>query len=364
MIQLPFREDVYVENIVYDPNGKYFLAGDIGGTNTNFGIFRLDSQPVLLFSIHYKSQDITDFPQVVNTVCQYVQENYKITLNIGCFGAAGIVKENHQYSQPTNLPWPLSVPDIKRASCLKELILINDFEAVGYGIDFLSSDKFAVINTGIEHAKSNKACIGAGTGLGKALMRWSSSYKKYVTIPTEGGHADFVVHNQNELELVKFIQKDLQMPCNVSWEHVLSGKGIQRIYKFLIILKKYPKNEYTAEIEAYDFNPDRISFYAQKDELCRETFLWYSKFYARCAKNYTLDTLALAGIYIGGGIAAKNLPIFQEPHFLNEFRLCGKYSKLLSTIPIYIILDYNVSLYGALGAYNYYQSEMMRNGRN
>jgi glucokinase len=166
---------------------------------------------------------------------------------------------------------------------------------------------------------------------------------------SEGGHADFPAYNTFEHELTAFIQEREQFDCPVSWEHVLSGKGIKRIYDFLGTKKSYQETE-VAQIIANDrLNPDKISQYAQDDPQCRDTFSMYARFYARCAKCLALDMLALNGIYIGGGIAAKNIDIFQDEDFINEFTRCGAHSALLKRIPIYVIADYNVSLYGAAG---------------
>ena len=64
--------------------------------------------------------------------------------------------------------------------------------------------------------------------------------------------------------------------------------------------------------------------------------------------------LALNGIYIAGGIAAKNLAVFKDQVFMDEFLACNRQIDLLKNIPIKIILDYNVSLYGAVIAGKYF----------
>jgi glucokinase len=77
-------------------------------------------------------------------------------------------------------------------------------------------------------------------------------------------------------------------------------------------------------------------------------------FYARCAKNIALDTLAMGGIYIAGGIAAKNKEIFQTEEFIQSFEASLKRSDVLKQIPIYLIVNYDVSLYGACLAAMYH----------
>ena len=94
-------------------------------------------------------------------------------------------------------------------------------------------------------------------------------------------------------------------------------------------------------------HPDEIFNNRDKDENCHKTFALYTIFYARCAKDFALDALALGGVYIAGGIAAKNLPLFLESSFMKEFVNCGKQQELLQQVPVYIITDYNVSMHGA-----------------
>ena len=157
-----------------------------------------------------------------------------------------------------------------------------------------------------------------------------------------GGHADFSPQHQSEFDLIRSIHKNENFTCNISWEDVLSGDGIRRIYRFF-----HQRAHDTNHTDHVAPHPDEIFKSRHQDEHAFNTFNWYAKFYARCTKNWALDALALGGIYIAGGIAAKNLALFQEKIFMDEFMNCGKQQELLSTVPIYVIGDYNVSLYGA-----------------
>jgi glucokinase len=207
-----------------------------------------------------------------------------------------------------------------------------------------------MVQRGILRPRAHQASIGAGTGLGKVALLWNSYFKRYLPFASEGGHADCAAQSPFEMELFEFIKQEKNHNCPVSWEDVLSGVGIQRIYRFLGLQKKYPLTSVSQEIAEQDFHPDKISRYnKQNDPHCQDTFKLYTQLYARCAKNFVLDTLALNGMYIAGGIAAKNVSIFFDPLFIQEFQKCGKYSELLKNVPLHIIADYNVSLYGAWG---------------
>ncbi len=340
------NEQLYTKEI---PRGSpFFLAGDIGGTNANIGVFVIMEQPVLVLTLQYRSQEITDFTLFMKEVIDHLKDSYQIEIKTGCIGAAGIIYPHRVTAQPTNLSIEINTHDIMKATGLTDLFLINDFEAVALGIELLSKKDIITINEGVQRKHANYAFVGAGTGLGKSVMVWHRQTERYFPVPSEGGHSDASLYSAQECALSEFIHQEYA--CPVSWEMLLSGKGIQRIYRFLGTQKEYPRTEVSDEIEGSDFNPDRISFYASQDARSKDTFIMYVTFYARCVKNYALDVLALDGIYIAGGIAAKNISMFFDPHFMEEFIKCGRQSQQLVSIPVFLIADYNVSLYGAVVA--------------
>lgn len=324
---------------------QWFLGADIGGTNSNFGVFsNVDTHhPVLLFSLHYKSQLITNFIEVVKDVLAYCNQQHNVTITKACFAAAGIISLQKESVKPTNLPFTIYKKDIIQNTSLKTVLLVNDFAVIGYGIDALAKDQLLCINKGNTWSKANKIIIGAGTGLGKCIMMWDLHNNRYMPSASEGGHADCSVHTPIEFQLLQHIQKHGQNNYPVSWEDLLSGNGIQRIYQFF----------HHTDGLAYDGlanapHPDEIFFQKERDRSCQETVELYTRIYARCAKNFALDALAFGGVYIAGGIAAKNKELFQSPLFLQEFTLNNKQANVLAEIPIYVIVDYNVSLYGAV----------------
>lgn len=345
-MELTFNEKKYVESISNEDN--LIFVADIGGTNSNFGILKMQNTiPILLVSFHAHSREIKDFSLLVHDVLEYIKNKYKKEFQKACFGAAGVISGDGNFVKPANLTFAIDVDVVKKATGLEEIFLINDFEAIGYGIEFLHSKDLYCINKGRDWQHSHKACLGAGTGLGKTIMIYDGQRKCYVPLASEGGHGDFSAQTHEEADLISFIKEEEGGRYHVSWEDVLSGDGIQHIYRFVSAQKTYPANEFDLIIEQKGYQPDYISYYRTKSIRCKHTFDLYSILYARCAKNLALDALSLAGVYIAGGIAAKNKEIFEQSTFMNEFIDCRKKGDLLKNIPIYLVLDYNVSLYGA-----------------
>ena len=221
--------------------------------------------------------------------------------------------------------------------------MVNDFEVIGYGLPLIDPKNLVRVNEGKVRQYANKVILGAGTGLGKSIMDYNKYAGRYIPVASEGGHADFAVQRQIELDLVEFIKEYEGWTCNVSWEDVLSGDGIKRIYQFFHSNTNSGKHAGKEKVP----HPDEIFNSRNNDEHSKKTFEMYTTIYARCAKDFALDALALGGVYIAGGIAAKNLPMFELPEFMQEFTNCGKQQDLLKKVPIYVITDYNISLYGA-----------------
>ena len=297
----------------------FVLAGDIGGTNTNLCIAGAGKKPDLLFSMHFKSSELESLIPAVKEMLKYAKEKHGIKVRNGCFAVAGPVSDG--YARTTNIKWDVNAEDILRKTGLKRAILINDFQAIGYGISFIGKKDLFVVRKG--KSKGNKAIIGAGTGLGKSVLIFDG--KAYKPVASEGGHADFPAQSKFELKLVEFIRKKRNIK-QVNYEELVSGRGIEIIYKFLSNKKD---------------NAEHIA------KSSKETMNLFIKFYARCAKNFVLESLATGGLYIAGGIAAKNKKLFKSKEFLKEFENTSKLSAVLKKVPIYVITNYDVGLIGA-----------------
>lgn len=341
---LPHKEVVYVKEI--PSNANTLLVSDIGGTNSNFGVFDIQGRSAtLLISLHYKSADVTDFADLITQLLEYLRQNYQIKIKRACLAAAGVISHDRTFVKPTNLAVSVDTKAIQQKTGLECVFLANDFEVIGYGIARINPKDVVTVYAGVAREHAHQAILGAGTGLGKCLMYWNDAVGRYVPLASEGGHADFPIQTQQEFDLCRYIQNYEGWQCNVSWEDVLSGNGIQRIHHFLSHSNRGGKQK--KGMANHGPHPDEIFKSRMFDVHCANTFKLYTQFYARCAKNYVLDALALGGIYIAGGIAAKNLEMFELPEFTQEFFNCGKQAELLKNVPIYVITDYNVSLYGA-----------------
>jgi glucokinase len=325
------KEVTYGNRIPSIKNGT--LAVDIGGTNTNFGIFH---KKKLLLSLHFKSSEITNFNHIVKRVLKHIKEKYSITCIKAGVAAAGRLHKNN--IELTNQKWNVKKKDLP----FTKVRLMNDFQAMAYGIDVLSKNKILLVKPGTAD-KGPRVILGAGTGLGKSILLHNG--KGYEPLPSEGGHGNFAPMNEDEFKLVKFLQKRLKREV-IEWEDVLSGRGLTNIYLYLNS-KKFKKTKHTQKIIASGFHSLAICAGRNTDPQSKEVFKYFTRLYARCARNFTLDVLASGGVYIGGGIAANHYAIFRKLGFAKEFLTAHKMKDFLNKVPVYVIKDYNISLYGA-----------------
>jgi len=342
---------------------SFVMGIDIGGTETNIGIAGVQNlTPILLFSLNFRSNKLNSLIPAVQQTLRYAKDHYDISVGSACIGAAGMVSSFNDSVQLTNLPWNVTSNELIQETSLESVYIINDFQAIGYGLNLLHvnnhQDIFQV-RSGTRDAQSSKATkviIGAGTGFGKTILTYDEHVQAYIPIPSEGGHADLVVHNEFEMHLVAFIKKLRGIDQPLNYEEVLSGRGLEAIYAFFRYLNQFPDSIYTKEIDNASDKAPLISTYKEVDETCKETFHLFTRFYGRCAKNYVLETLARGGLYIAGGIANKNIEIFKSKEFLEEFDYAYRRSDFLKSIPLFVILNYDVSLYGTCFAAMYYVS--------
>jgi len=349
-----------MQNMLKEKFPYYVLGIDIGGTNTNLGIAGIkDSKPILLFSQNYTSKKLDSLVPAIQNTLTYAKNNYKIEVDFACIGAAGVVSPFNDSAKLTNVHWNLSSKELINKTFLNSVYIINDFQTIGYGLNLLDpnnkNDIFQVRfgRSDIGSSKETKIILGAGTGLGKSILTYDKIFNAYIPIPSEGGHADFPAQNNLEMQIIEFVKKIRGISQPLSYEELLSGRGIESIFLFLRNTKESKETNYTKEIENAVDKASLISKYKDLDETCKKTFCLFTKFYARCAKNFVLDSLARGGLYIAGGIAAKNKEIFTTKEFIFEFENAYNRTDLLKTIPISVIVNYDVSLYGACYAAMY-----------
>ncbi|HDZ15908.1 hypothetical protein LCGC14_1209910 [marine sediment metagenome] len=313
------------------------LAVDIGGTKTLFGLFENNGK--LRHKMRFESQTYETFEAVLSAFLETFTDETPISS--ACIAIAGPV--NGQYGKVTKLPWQIDAELISHLFSIEHVRLCNDFEAVGYGISTLRTDELLTLQEGKPLTTSPRVVLGAGTGLGQALLIPSDD--DWQVIATEGGHVDFAPQNATQLLLLEHL---IQRHGHVSYDRIVCGSGLVSIYNFL---RDYKQLEENTELRLMMVKGDAaaaISQFAQQgDSLSKQALDMFISIYAAQAGNLALTCLARGGVYLAGGIILKNLSQFQQGEFIHHFQNKGRMSELMADMPIHIVLNEELGLNGA-----------------
>ncbi|MGH7819073.1 MAG: glucokinase, partial [Candidatus Binatia bacterium] len=225
--------------------------------------------------------------------------------------------------------------------------LMNDLETTAYGALFLPADRVHVLHEG-KPRRGNAAVIAAGTGLGQAFLYWDG--RRHHPMSTEGGHTDFAPRDEMEIGLLRFLRKHYS---RVSYERVLSGPGLHNVFRYLIEELGKPVEPDVAERLRTAEDPSAVigeAGVAGRCRTCEEAVDLFVGVYGAQAGNLALSGLAVAGVYVGGGIVTKMLPKVVSGRFMDAFISKGRYVEMMSEVPVRIILDPKTSLLGAAQA--------------
>jgi len=318
------------------------LAGDIGGTKTNLGLFEgQEGRFEALLQRHYHSGSYSGLEPMIQ---EFLQEAPG-TIDAAVFGISGPVVDGRV--KTPNLPWSIAAKDLQSAFQIQALALVNDLEAMAIGATTLPESAFATINAGQARREGDCVVLAAGTGLGEAGLVWDN--QGYRVIPSEGGHADFAPRNELEWQLCRFL---ISKYGRASYERALSGPGLANLYSFFRARSEMPEPE---ELRTALASGDPAAAITQaalegRDPVSQDALNLFVSIYGAEAGNLALKFLATGGVYIGGGIALKILSKLQEGAFMKAFQDKGRLSALLSSIPVRVILDPLTPLYGAARA--------------
>ncbi len=325
------------------PEGKVFIAADVGGTKTELGVFTVRNEiPELIKKERFLN---SQFHGLIEVIDRFItREDFKkahipfLTLGVAAPVEKGPIRL-------TNINWTIDREELKRELNIGRVYAINDIVACAWGIPLLREEDLFILNEGIRR-EANMAVICAGTGLGESIVIYTGG--RYIPVPSEGGHTDFAPQTPVEVGLLFFLQEKYG---HVSYERVASGHGIKNIYDFLSHERVVPdriRERFEKEDPPSVITEEALKEYG--DLACRETLEIFLSVLAREASNLALKGLARGGVYLGGGIIPRILSVLKEGRFMNSFTRKGRFTDFLKEVPVHVILRPEVVL---LGAANY-----------
>ncbi len=315
------------------------LAGDIGGTKTQLGLYRVVGDTLEM--VRDRRYSTTQFKSLEETCADFFGGPPDV--DAACFGVPGPIIDGR--AQATNVSWSMSQISLSRALNGVPVRLINDLGATAYGVVHLKSSEFAVLHPAEDPpAHGNIAVLAAGTGLGESALVWESD--GYHAVASEGGHTDFGPQGDEQIELLRFIENEFG---HASYERVLCGPGLANIYRFLRQRSQDKEPKWLTEQIAAGDHAAAVSeaALAGRDPVCVHALTMFCNIYGSEAANLALKVLALGGVYLAGGIAPKILSMLQQGAFMNGFLSKGRLNDILKRIEVRVVLNQSTGLTGA-----------------
>ena len=303
------------------------LAADIGGTSSRFAVFEGRGAGLAPRAHEWletaSAESFSDLLQqlFIGPLSGFIPEISTVVV-----AAAGPIEEAKR-CLPPNINWTIELRELSSVFPGRCVYLINDFAAQAYAC--LSPVKASAkrILPGAETATGPLAVIGAGTGLGKAALVFRDDGGPIV-IPSEGGHSSFPAERLEEWEILDFV-KSRTSASYVTCEDLVSGRGLSHIHAYC-----------TGE----DVSPEQAASGLLSDG---RTLELAARFYGRVCRNFALEVYATGGVYVAGGVAAKNPVLVQHRAFAEAFWDSAVYGELLRRIPLYLLDDQQSGLWGA-----------------
>ena len=309
------------------------LIADIGGTNIRIArIANLAGKPE-----RQREYRCADFSSVDAAIERYLQDTGlprpdHVALAVACAVTGDAI-------QLTNSPWNFSQDALKKQFGLKSLRVLNDFAALALSLPHIQKEDLCRVGGGLAVDRSTMAVIGPGTGLGvSAIIRGVE--KSWLPVCSEGGHMTFSPATEFEMAVLSAARKERQ---HISAEAFLSGTGLPILYRAIGFVRD---EAFHAEISANEIGAFAM---AGDDALCRLTIDTFCEMLGTIAGNIALVFCAKGGVFIGGGIVPKILPLFIESGFRARFESKGRLADYLADIPTTVITGAAPALSG-LGA--------------
>lgn len=319
------------------------LAADIGGTKTLLAIIEVDGDAWhTVREQRYEATAFDDFDTLLTTFIS-ADGGRDATIDRGCIAVAGPLSADGQRARVTNLDWELDTASLSVIAGAP-LTLINDFAAVGHGIDRLDSRDLVMLQSGQPQRHAPRVVVGAGTGLGVGQQVWQGDH--YAVMASEGGHVDFAPIGALQRELLAWMEQ--RLGGHVSVERLVSGPGLVTLHEFLCALDPSRIGLAPEQVMAAEDPAATIAMAAETDALAARALDLFVSIYGAHAGNLALITLPRAGLYIAGGIAPKLIDHLRDGRFLAAFNDKGRMSHLTAAMPVAVIMNQKVGLLGAM----------------
>jgi glucokinase len=304
------------------------VVADIGGTNTRVALARgtgIEAQSIR----RYRNAEA----EGIEAILRHYLAEQGAAPQAACVAMAGPVLDGR--GTLTNLDWLVDRTLIAEATGAETVAVLNDLQAQGHALAHIGGSSLMPLMPG-EPASPQAArlVVGFGTGLNAAAVYRLGN--QTLVPPAEAGHITIPVQDEDELRLMRDVARYHGTP---GIEDVLSGRGFERIYRWM-------SQEAGNKV---DLPAAEIMQALGSDPLADKAVALFVRLMGRYAGNLALVTLPFGGVYLCGGVAQHFAPHLMANGFAEAFCDKGRFAPFMERFPVHLITDDYAALTGCAG---------------
>jgi glucokinase len=321
------------------PAGMPFLAADVGGTHARVGLVARQADGRLPVEVlHYHRYVGAEWPSLAAILADFAAGlgaraagvRHCVVASAGYVLGDAIVNEN--------LPWPVSLSEIRASLGIERLDVVNDFEAVAYATQFLDlADTVPVIPGSREPMPGPVVVTGPGTGLGSAVLLPGRPRAR--VLPTEAGQIALAPGNELEADILRVLARSR---AYVSVEQILSGPGLLNTYRAIAELRGLAV--------ALD-TPDAVTAaaLARSDETAHAALEVFCGQLGSFVGDLVMLYGARGGVFLAGGILPQIGEFLLASSFARRYFNKGVMQAYLQQVPVRLMEHGRLGVVGAAG---------------
>jgi len=294
------------------------LVGDIGGTNSRFGLVEPGTTRVTQVAV----QKNDNFASLEDSIAAYVKTKGVSGLAGAAIAVAGPVEG--EFVHLTNRNWSFTRDSLRKAADARAFRLLNDFEALALALPHLDGEDVVQIGGELPQKPAVKIVLGPGTGLGMATLA-PLPQGGWMALPGEVGHITLPVVTQGEFDWRERMSKPGVL---FESEDAITGGGLLRMYR-------------AATANPTLDTPEAVlqAALAGTDQAAVKTLEQFIVWLARVAGDAAMTMQARGGVYLAGGIAPSIVEKLKSGPFRSIFEEKGRLAFVMRPIPVYVIVD-------------------------
>lgn len=317
------------------------FTGNIGSTKTLFALYELvENQLLEVKTLNYANKEYESLEIILNDFLKKINTPLQAVVS----GIHGPVINGTAKS--TNFSWMINKRHLSEMSGVNKVKLVGNIVATAFAIPSLSEDEKIIIKEGNNNKDSDRfVVIVPETGLGHAILVYEEDKK--IVIPIEGDQVDFAPANELEINLYMYLKKKFN---RVTYERIISIPGLINVFDFLVECGYGEFSDETFERMLIEDKAEVIMDMALngEDKFCKKTVDIFISILGSYARNLVINLMATGGVYIGGVIPQKILPILKEDTFKDSFLDKDGSTEVVESTPVNVIKNKNVNLPGVV----------------